>query len=104
MVCIGYHRLLIRYGNQEMMVTAPVIVFLYDRTFLARRLPRGMAAALAMVYCAGFHLDFAGVADYPDRQPRWTAGFGTEMSSWHYALTQCRAVVRYFWLVFCLCR
>ena len=81
---------------KESMVTAPVIVVLYDRVFLfdsfrdqfrARRtLYAGLAAAwlvLAAVFAS---------------QPRTSVGFDAGTSPWVYLLNQAELVPRYLWL------
>lgn len=83
---------------KEVMVSAPLMVFLYDRTFVAgsfreawrrRRIYHGGLAGTWLLLAALV----AGTAGRGG-----TAGFGTEISSWSYALTQCRAVGHYLWL------
>lgn len=86
-------------GCKEVMVTAPVMVFLYDRTFVAG----GFRAAWGRRW--GYYLALAGtwlllawlVAGTKGRGG--SAGFGIEVSSWEYLLTQCQAIVRYLGLV-----
>jgi len=84
---------------KEVMVTAPLMVLLYDRTFVAG----GFRAAWARGW--RYYLALAGtwvllawlVAGTGGRGG--TAGFGIEVSPWEYALTQCQAVVHYLGLV-----
>ena len=81
--------------SKEVMVSAPLIVFLYDRTFVAG------SFAEAWRRRRGLHLALAGtwlvlaVLRVVSPQRGGTGGFGMGMSSWHYALTQCRALVLY---------
>ncbi|MFM1747203.1 MAG: hypothetical protein RLZZ188_869 [Verrucomicrobiota bacterium] len=86
---------------KEVMVTAPVVVLLYDRTFVsgtfqeAWRRHRGCLLALAAAWLLLAALLFAmggtrGAA----------AGFGHGVSSWHYLLTQSEALVLYLRLAF----
>ena len=83
---------------KEVMVSAPLMVLLYDRTFVAGtfreawRLRPGFYAGLAGTWLLLAWL-VAGTAGRGG-----TAGFGTEISSWNYALTQCGAIVRYLGL------
>lgn len=85
-------------GCKEVMVTAPLMVLLYDRTFVAGsfaqawRLRRGYYLALACTWGPLLWL----VAGTEGRGG--TAGFGTAVSGWTYALTQAGAVVRYLGL------
>ena len=87
-------------ATKEVMASAPLIVLLYDRTFVAGsfraawRERRGFYGALGATWLllallvAGFH------------GRSGSAGFGGAMTSWHYALTQCRAVLLYLKLAF----
>jgi len=82
-------------ATKEVIVSAPVLVLLYDRTFVAGGFraawqARGkFYAALAATWPLLFYLvKSAG-------QRGGTAGFGHGVSSWEYALTQCRAIVHY---------
>jgi tetratricopeptide (TPR) repeat protein len=91
---------LLGMGTKEVMVSAPLVVLLYDRTFLAGgfreafrrrwRLYAGLAAtwiALALLVLS-------------THSRSGTAGFGTTVAWWRYALTQLPAVVHYLWLCF----
>jgi tetratricopeptide (TPR) repeat protein len=87
-------------ASKEVMVSAPLIVFLYDRTFVAGtfaeawRRRRGIHAGLACTWAVLVVLRVAT----PGRGA--TGGFGQGMSPWHYALTQCRAIIHYIRLAF----
>ena len=86
--------------SKEVMVSAPLIVFLYDRTFVAGSFAEAWRRRRAL------HLGLAGTwlillvlrLAAPGRGG--TGGFGLGMSPWHYALTQCRALVLYLRLSF----
>ncbi len=90
---------LLGMGTKEVMVSAPVMVFLYDRTFLAGsfgqawRRRRGWHLALAATWVTLFWLVFHAA----DRGG--TAGFGIGIGFWQYAATQFEAISRYLWLV-----
>ncbi len=83
---------------KEVMASAPVIVFVYDRTFVAGTFAEAWRRRWR------YYLGLAGtwlllaylVAGTSGRGG--TAGFGTQISAWSYALTQCRAVVDYLGL------
>ena len=81
--------------SKEVMVTAPLVVMFYDRTFAAGtfreawRRRRGFYCALA-----GTWLLLAWLV-WQNRQRTGTAGFGLGVSSWDYLLTQCRALAIY---------
>jgi len=87
-------------ATKETMVSAPLIVLLYDRTFVsgnfraAWRERRGYYVALAATWIplAWLALGTGGRGG--------TAGFDTAVSAWTYALTQCGAVAHYLRLVF----
>jgi tetratricopeptide (TPR) repeat protein len=86
---------LLGMGTKEVMVAAPLLVLLYDRTFVAG----GFAAAARQRW--RFYLGLAAtwlllgwlVTSAGGRGT--TAGLNTEITPWHYALTQCRAVITY---------
>jgi tetratricopeptide (TPR) repeat protein len=87
-------------ATKELMFSAPIIILLYDRTFVAgsfhaawtkRRIFYGQMISswvllAALMYGAG--------------QRGGTVGFGLDMPWWTYALKQCQAVVHYFQLAF----
>lgn len=85
-------------GTKEVMVTAPLMVLVYDRTFAAGsfgaawRQRRGFYAALAGTWILLLALAIAT----GDRGG--TIGARAGVAWWEYALTQTRAVVRYLGL------
>ncbi len=92
---------LLGMAAKEVMVTAPVIVLLYDRTFAAgtfreawRRRGRYYAALGATWLLLGWLLYSTGGSRGE------AAGFGLGVTPWAYALTQCRAVLLYLQLTF----
>ena len=82
-------------GTKEVMASAPLMVLLYDSMFVAGslqeawtrrwRLYAGLAGTWVIL---GYLLASVG-------NRGGSSGFGTEMTWWVYALTQCRAVVHY---------
>jgi tetratricopeptide (TPR) repeat protein len=90
---------LLGMATKEVMVSAPLIVLLYDRTFVAGsfreawRRHRGLHMALAAAW-----LLLAGLVASAgwDRNGRF--GFDTGLAPWAYWLTQFEAVSRYLWL------
>ncbi len=82
-------------ATKEVMVSAPVVVFLYDRTFIAgtfaeawrrrRRFYLGLAGTWLLLIC------LAAGAGNRGR----TVGFGIGATPWEYALTQFQAIVHY---------
>jgi tetratricopeptide (TPR) repeat protein len=86
---------LLGMATKEVMVSAPIMVFLYDRTFVsgsfreAWRRRKGVHLGLAGTWLLlGFLIVNAG-------ERGGSVGFGHGVSGWHYALTQCRAIVLY---------
>jgi tetratricopeptide (TPR) repeat protein len=92
---------LLGMGTKEVMVSAPLLVLLYDRTFVAGTFHaawqgrRGYYAALAATWLllAGLVLSSGGARG-------GAAGTGTGITPWAYALTQCEALARYLKLAF----
>ncbi|HEY0864349.1 MAG TPA: tetratricopeptide repeat protein [Lacunisphaera sp.] len=86
---------LLGMATKEVMVTAPVVVALYDRIFVAgswrelwaRRKGFHLSLALTWLLLAWLVMSTAGRGG--------TAGFGGGMSPWDYALTQVGAIVHY---------
>jgi tetratricopeptide (TPR) repeat protein len=92
---------LLGMGSKEVMVAAPILVFLHDRTFIAGSFHRAWAArgrlhlAIASTSLLLFFLVFRGSA------ARGTAaGFGLGMPWTHYAMKQCEAILLYLKLSF----
>jgi len=86
-------------GTKEVMVTAPVMVLFYDRTFVAGtfreawRCRRGYYAALAATW-----VPLAILVAGTGGNRGGTSGFDIGVSWWAYGLTQFQAIVRYLWL------
>ena len=87
---------LLGMATKEVMVTAPVVVLLFDRTFAggtwreAWRQRWGYYLALASTWLLQGWLLWQAGGSRAD-----TAGFGLGVSPYSYALTQCRALVMY---------
>lgn len=87
-------------ASKEVMVSAPVLVFLYDRTFIAgsfreawrqrRRLHLGLAATWLVLAALLWQMGGTRGA---------AAGFGLGVTWWSYAFKQCEAIVTYLALV-----
>ena len=87
---------LLGMASKEVMVTAPVMVLLYDRTFVSgsfreawtrhRWLYLGLAGTWVLLGWLMVGLHYRG------------AGYGLGIPWWAYALVECRAVVQYLWL------
>ncbi len=87
---------LLGVASKEVMVTAPVMVLLYDRTFVSgsfrkawtrhRWLYLGLAGAWVLLGWLMVGLHYRG------------AGYGLGIPWWAYALVECRTVAQYLWL------
>lgn len=91
---------LLGMATKETMAVAPLIILLYDRAFLSHafaaawRERRGTYVALAATWLPLAALTLA----HPGRGG--SAGWGSAIDPWSYALTQCAAIVRYLGLAF----
>jgi protein O-mannosyl-transferase len=89
-------------ATKEVMVTAPLMVFLYDRTFFSgsfsaawrRRWPLYLALASTLLLLGH------RVVGLSRGSLVYGVGFGGSVAWWDYGLTECRAVVRYALLSF----
>ena len=94
--CLAVVCCLLGMASKEVMVSAPLIVLLYDRTFvagsfrLAWQRRRAVYLGLAATWIP---LAYWVVATGANRGG--AAGFGTSISWWIYGLTQCRAILHY---------
>jgi tetratricopeptide (TPR) repeat protein len=87
---------LLGMGSKEVMVTAPLMVLLYDRTFVSgslrgswtrhRWLHLGLTSTWLLLGYLMTGLHYHGV------------GYGLGITWWAYSLTECRTVIRYLWL------
>ncbi len=86
---------LLGMASKEWMVSAPLIVLLHDRTFVA-----GSFRA-AWRWRRGYYLGLAGtwavlvLFMLGSHHRNETVGFGLGVSAWSYALTQCFAIMHY---------
>jgi tetratricopeptide (TPR) repeat protein len=86
---------LLGMATKEVMVSAPLMVLLYDRTFVAGTFGEAWKKRwrfYAGLACTWLLLGYL-VATTGSRGG--TAGFGSGISTWTYALTQFRAIVQY---------
>jgi len=87
-------------GTKEVMVTAPLMVLLYDRVFVSRSFKELFRrnAVLYIGLAATWVVLWALVSPAPRGQ---SAGFGLEtLGSIDYAQTQCKVIIRYIRLAF----
>ena len=85
-------------ATKESMASAPLIVFLYDRTFVGGSFAAAWRARRSYYACLASTWILLAILVAGTGGRGGTAGFGTELSVWHYALTQCDALVRYLGL------
>ena len=92
---------LLGMGTKEVMVSAPLMVLLYDRTFVSGTL-RSAWARHGRVHASLFAswLLLAGLVAGTGGNRGGTSGFGLGLPWWQYALTQFPAVGRYLRLAF----
>ncbi len=87
-------------ASKEIMVSAPLVVFLYDRTFVAGtfreawRRRRGFYLMLASSWL------LLAALMLTSQHRGGTVGFGLGVTAWDYLLTQCRALTLYLKLSF----
>jgi tetratricopeptide (TPR) repeat protein len=85
-------------ATKEVIITAPLIVFLYDRTFVSggfsgawrRHWPLYLALAATWLPLGWLMIDIH----------RRSAGFGLGVAWWAYACVECKVVIRYLLLAF----
>jgi tetratricopeptide (TPR) repeat protein len=85
-------------ASKEVMVSAPLIVLLYDRTFLSGSFREAWRRRWSLYLALGGTWILLGylVAAAGDRGG--SAGFGLKIIWWQYALTQTCAITHYLWL------
>jgi protein O-mannosyl-transferase len=92
---------LLGMATKEVMVVAPLLVLLYDRTFVARSFAAAWAARRRYyVALAGTWLLLGWVVGQSGGARGPSAGFGLGITPWNYLLTQCQALVIYLRLSF----
>jgi tetratricopeptide (TPR) repeat protein len=90
---------LLGMATKEVMATAPLMVLLYDRTFVAGTLSgawrarRGLYVALALTW-----IPLASLVATTGWNRGGSAGFGFQVTATAYWLTQFEAVLHYLWL------
>jgi protein O-mannosyl-transferase len=89
---------LLGMGTKETMVSAPLIVFLYDRTFIAGSFREAWKRhKWPLVGLAATWIPLAALV-VSNHGRQGSAGYGSGVSAWSYALTQFPAIVHYLWL------
>jgi tetratricopeptide (TPR) repeat protein len=82
-------------ATKEVVVSAPLIAWLWDRTFLSATFRAAWARRRGVYVALGATWLLLGALVIATAGRGGTAGFDTGVSAWSYALTQCRAIVRY---------
>lgn len=97
---ISWLACLLGMGTKEVMVSAPLMVLLYDRTFVSdglwSALLRRWRYYLMLVLTTGVLIALA----LKTGSRGGTSGFGLEVQPWIYWQTQFQAVAHYLWLSF----
>ena len=91
---------LLGMGTKEVMVTAPVMVLFFDRTFIAGSFSAAWRARRAYYLALGSTWLVLAALVVSTEGRGETAGLGTGLSPWLYGLTQGQAIVRYLGLTF----
>jgi tetratricopeptide (TPR) repeat protein len=92
---------LLGMATKEVMVSAPVLVLLYDRTFLAGTFQAAWRQRRRLyVSLAGTWLLLGALVASHGGNRGGSIGFGVPIGWWEHALTQFRSVTRYLWLSF----
>jgi len=86
---------LLGMATKEVMVSAPLMVLLYDRTFVAGSFREAWQRRRAFYVGLGCTWLLLAALMVGSQKRGGTVGFGLGVSSWDYALTQCRAIVLY---------
>ncbi|MEO6875316.1 MAG: tetratricopeptide repeat protein, partial [Opitutaceae bacterium] len=87
-------------ATKEVMVSAPVLVLLYDRTFVAGNFRRAWQQRRTFYLSLAATWVLLAYTVIAAGQRGGAAGFGRGVSSWDYALTQCHAIILYLRLAF----
>ena len=83
-------------ASKESMVTAPLLVLVYDRVFLYPSF--GAAVRERRALYIGLAATWAVLAALMLGQPRTSVGFAAGVSPWTYFLNQLPVIARYLWL------
>jgi tetratricopeptide (TPR) repeat protein len=86
---------LLGMAAKEVMVSAPLMVFLYDRAFVSGSFRSAWGRRKTYYTALAATLALLGWLVFDTGGRGGTAGFGTETTAWTYALTQVRAIPHY---------
>lgn len=87
-------------GTKEVMASAPLVVFLCDRAFVAGSVAAAWRARRHYYLALAATWLVLGFLVLTNARRGGSAGFGTEIDAWSYALTQCQALLLYVKLAF----
>jgi tetratricopeptide (TPR) repeat protein len=87
-------------GTKEVMVSAPLVILLYDRTFLAGSFMEAWRQRRAIYAGLGSSWIVLAYLVVSTHGRGGTAGFDRGISSWSYGLTQFQAIAQYLRLCF----
>jgi len=92
---------LLGMATKEVMATAPILVFIYDRTFIAGSFAAAWRRRRPYYVCvAASWLPLAALVGSTGGSRGGTAGYGAGVTPWEYGLTQIDAVAHYLRLCF----
>ncbi len=91
---------LLGMATKEVMVSAPLVVLLYDRTFIAGSFAEAWRRRWRVFCGLGSTWMVLGILVFSTHGRGGTAGTGSGVSSWDYAVTQLPAIVHYLRLSF----
>ncbi len=91
---------LLGMASKEVMASAPLLVLLYDRTFVSGTFRAAWARRRTYYLALGATWLLLGCLIVHTQSRGGSAGFATSVAWWTYALTQCRALVLYLRLCF----
>jgi tetratricopeptide (TPR) repeat protein len=97
---LSFAACLLGMGTKEVMVSAPLVVLLYDRTFLSGSFSGALRRRWRVYGCLASTWLVLALLVLSAHGRGGTAGFGTRVSPWDYALTQFSAIVHYLRLCF----
>ncbi len=97
---LSFAACLLGMATKEVMVSAPVVVLLYDRTFLARSFAEAWKRRWRAYAALGSTWILLGFLVVSTHGRGGTAGFASGVSGWDYAAAQFPAIVHYLRLCF----
>ena len=87
-------------ASKEVMVSAPLVVLLYDRLFISGSFKEGLRRRWRWHLALAATWALLGLLVYQSLGRGGSAGFGLGMSTWEYARTQFGCIIHYLQLAF----